>query len=476
MRPIHTIELSNLRFFEDIKIVLSARNSRAVIQLPPGIAVRELHDHLYQTYTSDSNVLPHNTLGEPTTVSYRAVSSHVLRGSRWHVTLVRERTKPTPLMVRYGVQAGDVTPMVSVLDPVSFDFRSGYLEHELGDDYAKFVQLLPQVAALLANAVVHNLFVLHVPGQGATLSLQRKENPGPVTWLPLEHADAHLQRAVITAAHLLCLFFLRERAQDRHWSLNDTRGLILLTTGRYRIRPTELGKLISPSNPLPIQNIHLAEWDDPLAGQEPSFPSRPAHLTVLNPFVPPPPAVYESDPSPPEEPTPDVEVSEQPSSVGEGEVVECEEPVVRKEEHVVTYQADVDVVPVGFEQLLKALPDLLYPGDVAAFMSQCTAYSGVYSKYSNMPNYATTAGLALKFALGLVERLGSYYHEQATQRVLSEVSKIVVNNARTLTLEAVEAGGIVVQPKLPASLQSLEAQYAAPMAPKANARSSSRQG
>jgi hypothetical protein len=143
---------------------------------------------------------------------------------------------------------------------------------------------------------------------------------------------------------------------------------------------------------------------------------------------------------------------------------------------VVTYQADVDVVPVGFEQLLKALPDLIYPGDVEAFMSECPAYSGVYSKYSNMPNYATTAGLALKFALGLVERLGSYYHEQATQRVLLEVSKIVVNNARTLTLEAVEAGGIVVQPKLPASLQSLEAQYAAPMAPKANARSSSRQG
>jgi hypothetical protein len=207
----------------------------------------------------------------------------------------------------------------SIPSPSTFD--RGYLERELGDDYAKFVQLLSPVAALLANAVIHNLFVLHVPGQGATISLQRKENPGPVTWLPLEHADAHLQRAVITAAHLLCLFFLRERTQERHWSLNDTRGLILLTTGRYRIRPTELGKLISPSNPLPIQNIHLAEWDDPLAGQEPSSPSRPAHLTVLNPFVPPPPAVYESDPSPPEEPTPDVEVSKQPSSVGEGEVV-----------------------------------------------------------------------------------------------------------------------------------------------------------
>jgi hypothetical protein len=465
MRPIHTIELSNLRFFEYAKIALPARDPRAVIQLPPGIAVRELHDHLYQTYTEDSNVLPHNTLGQPTTVAFR--------GKKWHVTLVRERTKPTPLMVRYGVQAGDVTPMVSVLDPVSFNFRSGYLERELGDDYAKFVQLLPQVAALLANAVIYNLFVLHVPGQGVTISLQRKENPGPVVWLPLEHADAHLQRAVIAAAHLLCLFFLRERAQDRHWSLNDTRGLILLTTGRYRIRPTGLGKLISPSNPLPIQNIHLAEWDDPLAGQEPSFPSRLSHLTVLNPFVPPPPAVYESDPSPPEEPTPDVEVSEQPSSVGEGEVVECEEPsdvepVVRKEEHVVTYHADVDVVPVGFEQLLKALPDLLYPGDVGAFMSQCTAYSGVYSKYSNMPNYATTAGLALKFALGSVERLGSYYHEQATARVLLEVSKLVARNSRTLTLEYVDAGGA------PAPSQSLEAQAKTPKTK--DARISLRQG
>lgn len=280
-------------------------------------------------------------------------------------------------------------------------------------------------------------------------------------------------RAVIAAAHLLCLFFFRERAQERHWSLNDTRGLILLTTGRYRIRPTELGKLISPSNPLPIQNIHLAEWDDPLAGQEPSSPSRPAHLTVLNPFVPPPPAVYESDPSPPEEPTPDVEVSEQPSSVGEGEVVECEEPsdvepVVRKEEHAVTYHADVDVVPVGFEQLLKVLPDLIYPGDVEALMSECPAYSGVYSKYSNMPSYATTAGLALKFALGLVERLGSYYHEQATQRVLSEVSKLVASNTRRLALEHVNAVGT------PAPSQSLEDQAKTPKMK--NARSSSRQG
>jgi hypothetical protein len=147
---------------------------------------------------------------------------------------------------------------------------------------------------------------------------------------------------------------------------------------------------------------------------------------------------------------------------------------VRKEEHAVTYQADVNVVPVGFEQLLKVLPDLLYPGDVAAFMLKCPVYSGVYSKYSSMPSYATTPGPALKFMLGLVERLGSYYHEQATQRVLSEVSKIVVNNARRLTLEAVEAGGIVVQPKLPTTSQQLEAQAKTPKTK--DARISLRQG
>jgi hypothetical protein len=199
--------------------------------------------------------------------------------------------------------------------------------------------------------------------------------------------------------------------------------------------------------------------------------------------------VYEPDPSPPEDPTPDVEVSEQPSSVGEGEVVECEEDVelrvelvssAVKDEGVMSvewvrsvgeddgvlhavkvashppYHADPNIVPVGFEQLLKALSDLIYPGDVEAFMLECPAYSGVYSKYSSMPNYATTPGSALKFTLKLVQRLGSYYHEQATARVLLEVSKIVAQNSRTLTLEHLDAGGA------PAPSQSLEAQVKLP--------------